>query len=48
MSASDRHYYADCTDPDCMRYGCRAYRDGYNDGYLDGFADGAMTSQQEA
>ena len=37
---AEAHYYQDCGDPDCMMFGCRAYKTGYRDGYARGFADG--------
>lgn len=41
MTAIDRaHYYQDCADPDCMMFGCRAYKTGYRDGYDEGYSEG--------
>lgn len=34
------HFYQDCWDPDCMMFGCRAYKTGFRDGYDQGKAAG--------
>src|SRR5262249_42302639 len=41
-TSTDRaaHLYQDCGDPDCMMFGCRAYKTGFRDGYDQGYMDG--------
>lgn len=41
MAVAERaHYYQDCGDPDCMMFGCRAYKTGWRDGYDQGYEEG--------
>lgn len=38
---------AQCADPDCMRWGCRKYKEGFADGAEQGFAAGHAAGRQE-